>query len=93
METLHMCSTFLSNETLPTAPTVLFPMPEHALGLPRCGCLILRNEFRVRSMMEMYDRQIINSGKSQASTIKIITYERSLHDVEKLSNEHPIKYD
>ena len=43
-------------------------------------------------MIEMYEMQIINSGINQARIIKIIIYERSLHDVEKLSNAHPIKY-
>ena len=93
MANLHVCSTLLSKERLPTTAGMLSTIPEPTLGVPRVSCLISYNELRERSMIEMYDRQIINSGENQASTIKTKTYERSLQESEKLSKEHPIKYD
>ena len=43
--------------------------------------------------MPICDMKIMTRGINQAKISKVITYERSHHEVEKLSNEHPIKYD
>ena len=93
MAFLGLFSKFLSKEKVRLPPKILARLPVHAFGFSCCSCLILYTDFRERNMMEMYDRQIINNGESQASAIKVITYERSRHEVEKVSNAHPIRYD